>query len=432
MSGALVLGWAGASVHWLGLLRRARPVRAECIIAHASQTGTAEQLAGAMKAQLDAARKDSALVPLADLDEAALDRAKRLILVASTTGEGEAPDGVRSLEKGLLAKDISLSHLEVLILALGDRSYRDFCAYGLRLGEWAERAGARVSLVSVDNRSAADLAEWDRLMIANGLPGLGEAGDDGVIEWTLDEPEELSPGDDAPIKESRPGPLFHVRLRPRAGAMPDFAVGDLFEWHGADGARRDFSIASLPADDSLGLVIRRVELPGGAMGRASNALTVPGARSPIRGRIRTYANFHETAGKGPLLAIAAGSGWGGVRAHVISAIAKGRPVWLLYGERGPSGELGIFAEMRKWHQSGRIRRLGLALSRGGGDGPLYVQDCVERDGAAIADFLGEDGAVAICGAAAMGEQVENALEKALSREWVIKARADQRWRAATY
>ncbi len=434
LSAAIVLCWAGASVHWLGLFRRAQRVASDLIIAHASQTGTAEHLAGVMKAQLDASGKDSALVSLADLDEPALLDARRLVLIAATTGEGDAPDGVRALDKTLFASDLSLSlsHLEVFILALGDRSYRDFCAYGLRLGDWAKRAGARVSLVTVDNRSAKDLAAWDRLMEANGLQGRGAARHDDAIEWTIAASDEVAPGDDTPVETSRAGPLFHLRLEPRLEPMPDYAVGDLFEWHGVDGTRRDFSIASLPHDDGLDLVVRRVELPGGAMGRASSALTSPDGAQKIKGRIRRFANFHEAAGDGPLLAIAAGSGWGGIRSHVMSAIERNRPVWLVFGERGPSRELTVLAEMRDWEASAQIERLGLALSRAGGEAPLYVQDCILRDKAAIAQFLGENGAVAICGAAAMGESVESALEEALSPSWIARARADQRWRAATY
>ena len=121
-----------------------------------------------------------------------------------------------------------------------------------------------------------------------------------------------------------------------------------------------------------------------------------------------------------------------MRAHVISAIDAQRLVWLIFGERGPSSDLAVFADMRKWEEAGKIKRLDLALSRANDDAPRYAQDCVTENADAIAQFLGADGAVAICGAASMGAEVHEALTRALSDDWIDRARAQDRWRSATY
>ncbi len=432
LSAAMFILWAIASWFWTHGARAKGGSSAQIVIAHASQTGTAELLADGMKKRLDALGHESALLTLSLLTEERLRVARKLIIIASTTGLGDAPDGARSAEKRLLSQRFNLPELDVFVLALGDRAYEDFCAFGLRVGEWAKSTGANLSLVTVDNQCADDLAKWDAIMEANELPVLGETRSQEMTEWVVDALEEVAGGDPSPIELSRPGPLFRVRLTPQSGIMPSYEVGDLFEWHSADADQRDFSIASTPQEEALDLIVRRVELPGGHMGKASAALTSSALGTLVRGRIRPFSNFRETSGTGPLLVVAAGSGWAGVRAHVASAIEKGRRIWVIYGERGPTDDLPIFAEMQDWREKGKVARLDVALSRTQRQAPRYVQDCVAHLHNEIASFLGPDGAVAICGAATMGKHVTHQLEQALTHPWIDQARESGRWRSATY
>jgi sulfite reductase (NADPH) flavoprotein alpha-component len=431
LAAAVLIVWSAASAHWLRRGRAQGGRTAEIVIAHASQTGTATSFAGLMKERLDESGRDAVLVPLAATGREQLSAARKLVIIAATTGAGEAPDPVRHLERSLLAAPVSLSGRQVFILALGDRSYEDFCAFGYRLKTWAERSGAEVVMVAVDNRSADDLAQWDELMRANGLPPIAEKEQRLVREWRIETRRKLADGDTRAIMGSRPGPLYHLELAPEKGEMPDYAVGDLFEWHGPDGVRRDFSIASLPGERTLDLVVRRVELPGGGLGKASSVLAAQEGPTRVRGRIRSFASFHETGGAEPVLAIAAGSGWGGIRPHVLNAAAAGRPVWLIYGERG-EGEPPILEEMRSLCEVGRIARLDLALSRVATGGPSHVQDVVEASRDEVAGFLGAKGAVVICGAAAMGAAVEDLLAEVLPKGWIEEARLGGRWRTALY
>jgi sulfite reductase alpha subunit-like flavoprotein len=88
--------------------------------------------------------------------------------------------------------------------------------------------------------------------------------------------------------------------------------------------------------------------------------------------------------------------------------------------------------MRSLHEQSRIERLDLALSKVATGGPSYVQDAVEARSGEIADYLGKDGAVVICGAVAMGTAVERLLADALQDDWIEEARASHRWRSAIY
>jgi len=429
---AIAVVWLVAS--WL----RMRPERIEgsatasILIVHASQTGTAESFASLTHRGLQARDEDTAMLPLHLLRAKQLLAAKKLLIFASTTGVGEAPDGARDVEKDLLTQSLKLPHLEVFVLALGDRTYEHYCAFGERLGEWARGTGAKVYVVTVDNQSASDLAQWDDMMLANGLPALDEAVSEELQDWHVVTCDEIAQGDTRPIEVSRPGPLFRVGLRPTTGAIPPFKVGDLFEWQDADGARREFSIASLPTDEVLQLIVRRVELPAGAIGRASSALTAADPSQRLQAKLRSFPNFHETAGDGPLLAIASGSGWGGIRSHVLAAMEKNRPVCLIYGERGPEGDSSVFAEMRTWQESRELEKLSLTLSREPTSSARYVQDYITQNDRALARFLLCDGAIVVCGAVAMTDAVSNSLQLALGSQWLDDARNSGRLRIAAY
>ncbi|MEM9085033.1 MAG: NADPH cytochrome P450 oxidoreductase family protein [Pseudomonadota bacterium] len=429
---AIVAVWLVVSWFWMRPDRVSGSEAASVIIAHASQTGTAESFAALTHQHMSDRDQDTAFLPLHLLTAKQLLAAERLLIFASTTGVGEAPDGARDVEQALLSQALKLTHLEVFVLALGDRSYEHYCAFGQRLGDWARATGAKVSVVTVDNQAAEDLASWDDLMLENGLAALDEAGAEDFQEWHIVRCEEIAQGDNGPIEVSRPGPLFRVEMKPTKGAMPVFKVGDLLEWQDADGTRREFSIATLPTDEHVQLIVRRVELPGGAMGRASAALTRSDPSQSLRAKLRPFPNFHETEGGGPLLAIASGSGWGGIRSHVLAAIEQGRPVWLIYGERGPDTDSSVFAEMREWLECGKIARLSIAMSRDEKSEVRYVQDCVDQNGETLSDFLGSDGAIVICGAVAMSDAVSEKLDRALSKKWIAAARTSNRFRVAAY
>ena len=168
------------------------------------------------------------------------------------------------------------------------------------------------------------------------------------------------------------------------------------------------------------------------MGRASSALTAADPSQPLLAKLRPFPNFHETEGNGPLLAIASGSGWGGIRSHVLDAMEKRRPVWLIYGERGPEIESSVFAEMREWQQSGELEKLNLAFSSEPACKTLYVQHCVSQNGEALAGFLSGTGAVVVCGAVAMADAVSECLERAVGNQWLDDARNSNRLRIAAY
>ena len=105
-------------------------------ILYATESGNAEKLAGDV-AKL--ARKNGlkpTLVDMADLDVVSLAGTRRLVVIASTWGEGEPPGraagGYTELMNGAAPR---LDGVEYGVLALGDTAYAEFCAVGKAIDE---------------------------------------------------------------------------------------------------------------------------------------------------------------------------------------------------------------------------------------------------------------------------------------------------------
>src|SRR5690606_24076557 len=140
------------------------------------------------------------------------------------TGEGDPPDhALRFLRQMEAGGD--LSHLQYALLALGDRSYDGFCAFGRQFDGWLRGRGARplFDRVEVDNADEAALRRWQ---YAVGRIGGDTAGIDwsapAYTPWRLVERRLLNPG-------SQGGPVHALSLQPVPGALPDWKPGDIAE-----------------------------------------------------------------------------------------------------------------------------------------------------------------------------------------------------------
>lgn len=109
------------------------------LIAYATETGTARQLAQQMRRKLARQGCRTALTELNRLAEQPLP-ARALLLVASTTGQGDAP---RTGDRWPDNDDLSrYAGQPFALLALGDRSYPQFCAFGISVAGQLQQAGA--------------------------------------------------------------------------------------------------------------------------------------------------------------------------------------------------------------------------------------------------------------------------------------------------
>ncbi|MBM7456504.1 sulfite reductase (NADPH) flavoprotein alpha-component [Oceanisphaera litoralis] len=138
-------------------------------IIYASQTGNAKGVAEALKAQASASGVAVDLFNAADYKIKQLKKETHVLIVASTNGEGEAPDDAIEFHKQLKAgKAGKLDGLHYGVLGLGDSSYEFFCQTGKDFDEYLSKAGATPLLgrldCDVDYDAAAE--SWSQSVVA--------------------------------------------------------------------------------------------------------------------------------------------------------------------------------------------------------------------------------------------------------------------------
>ncbi|MGR5130070.1 assimilatory sulfite reductase (NADPH) flavoprotein subunit [Photobacterium swingsii] len=132
-------------------------------IIYASQTGNAKGLAEALHAEADAAGMRAEIFSAGDYKGKHLTKATHLIIVASTHGEGEAPDDAIELHEFLQSKKApNLSHLKYAVIGLGDSSYEFFCQTAKDFDGYLAKLGAESILdrLDCDVDYEAEAAQW--------------------------------------------------------------------------------------------------------------------------------------------------------------------------------------------------------------------------------------------------------------------------------
>ncbi len=487
------VAWVAGSA-WRRARRRAAPLAPAAPpgapppvwVVHASQTGHAEALAFQTAQALRAGGVPVVEVPLSALDFKTLAQEQRVLFIASTTGEGDAPDTAAGFVRGVMATAPSLAHVEYAVLALGDSDYANYCAFGRELDHWLQHHGARALFdrVEVDNGDAGALRHWQ-----HHLRGLADHADLPDWEtprygaWTLRARRLLNPG-------SAGEPCFHLELTPPPGEAAAWQAGDIAEVGprharadvdaylaqcGLDGAtsvrhgdvdqplhdclaacalppvlagqapqaladtlqrlpHREYSIASLPADGAAHLLVRRMPLPDGRAGLGSGWLTEHAALGErIDLRIRRNTSFHPPQDDRPVILVGNGTGLAGLRALIKARIALGhRRNWLVFGERNAAFDRLHGDELDAWKAQGWLERLDLVYSR---DLPqrVYVQDHLRAHAAAVREWLAQGAAVYVCGSlAGMAPGVDAALVEAVGADALEQLAEAGRYRRDVY
>ena len=387
---------------------QARPL----LIVHASQTGAAEQLAWQTAQALHGAALPLRVAALGTLAPADFAAAASVLFIASTCGEGDAPDSAAPFVRRFMADAPvdGLAGVPYGLLALGDREFANFCAFGRRLDGWLSAHGARplFERIEADGMAAADLARWKHEL--GRLASVGDVlawSEPARETWRLVRRTHVNPG-------SSGAPVFHLELEPPAGSAPAWEPGDLLQIrvpHAPD-RPREYSIASIPAEGRAHLLVRQERHPDGRLGLASGWLT---RDAEIGGAVELNTLAHRNFRLGdnadrPLILIGNGTGIAGLRAH-LSARASSAETrnWLVFGERQAAHDFHFRDDVEAWRAGGTIARLDLAFSRDQAD-KHYVQDRLRAQPEAVREWLDDGAAVYVCGSLqGMAAGVEEAL-----------------------
>ncbi|WP_317202357.1 sulfite reductase subunit alpha [Janthinobacterium sp.] len=403
------------------------------IVAYASQTGNAEELAGHTARTLRLAGIDVRLAALAELTAEDLRRAERALFVVSTYGEGDAPDDAAAFLGRVMAAPLALGQLHYAVLALGDRAYGQFCGFGRALDAWLAGRGAAslFARVEVDRSAAPALEHWRRQL--SHLAGTSDAPDwsaPAFADWRLAARRLLNPG-------SAGAPVYHIELEAPDGAAPHWESGDLVQVAApADPDQpREYSIASLPRDGRVHLLVRLHAHTDGSLGLASGWLAAQaGIGAPVALRLRPHRRFRleENAAR-PLILIGNGSGIAGLRGHLKSrALAGQRRNWLIFGERNAAHDEHYREDIAAWREAGVLPRLDLVFSRDQAQ-RLYVQDRLLGNADEVRLWVEQGAAIYVCGSlSGMAGGVDAALEEILGRAALDALAAEGRYRRDVY
>jgi sulfite reductase (NADPH) flavoprotein alpha-component len=401
------------------LAARAAAGQAPWLVVHASQTGNAEQLARQTSETLRLAGIGNRLCGLDELELADLQGAARVLFITSTYGEGDAPDGAASFVQRLMTRDgLQLQQLHYALLALGDSAYR----------QGAQPLFARIE---VDRSAPVAIAAWRQQL--SHLAGTSDAPDwsaPAFQPWRLLTRRLLNAG-------SAGAPLYHLELAAPDDAAADWQSGDLAQVLApADPERpREYSIASIPADGRLHLLVRLHQQADGSHGLASGWLTQQaelGSTVPLRLRAHRRFRLEDNATR-PLILIGNGSGMAGLRGHLRARVQAGQGRnWLLFGERQAAYDSHYREELQAWQAAGMLPRLDLAFSRDGG-ALRYVQDLLAPQAAALRAWVADGAAIYVCGSLeGMAAGVDAALGQIFTSTYLAELARDGRYRRDVY
>jgi sulfite reductase (NADPH) flavoprotein alpha-component len=151
---------------------------------YASQTGNGEDLAQGFVSQAAGAGLAVKSRSLNELKPAQLKKLDHAVFIISTHGEGDPPDDALDLFEYLeSARAPQLDTLRFRVLALGDRSYSQFCEAGRKLEELLLARGARTfaERVDCDLDYQTQAGQWSAEVIEYGSKELARAESGAVL-----------------------------------------------------------------------------------------------------------------------------------------------------------------------------------------------------------------------------------------------------------
>jgi sulfite reductase (NADPH) flavoprotein alpha-component len=416
--GVPVMGATGVLI-WLAR-RRGRPriranlpaSRAETILLVGSEGGSTWGFAATLHAALTQAGQNVHTAPMSAFAPTRYTRAVRIIVLAATYGDGNAPASA----KGFLARLEALDQapdVPLAVLGFGDRSYPAYCAFAQAVAAAAQAKGwsTFMPLDRIDRQSPQDFARWGRALGFS----LG-------IDLELTHQPVLPPTQTLTLISRRdyggevqaPTAILRFAL-PRAtlwqrltgAGFARFTAGDLIGiLPEGSPVPRLYSLASARRDGFVEIVVRKH--PGGL---ASSQLTALEIGDTVTAFLRRNLGFQPGKGRTSLILIGAGTGIGPL-AGFVRGNARRRPIHLFFGMRHPDSDFLYGEDMPGWQDQGRLTRLVTAVSRGAR--PQYVQDDLRNDATDVARLIRGGARVMVCGGRDMAAGVADALAEILA------------------
>ncbi|MGV1926515.1 PepSY domain-containing protein [Agrobacterium tumefaciens] len=411
-----VLAWSGLSVWIVGRRNgRAQSVSAsdaDTILLVGSEGGTTWGFATTLHAALTAQGLRVHVGAMTGFDTTRWPKARRIIMLAATYGDGAAPASAKGFLEDL-HRHLARPGLPLAVLGFGDRSFPAFCGFATEIALVAHEKGwsALLPLDSVNRQSPQDFARWGR-DLADALHLDFELHHKPVTpkSWSISLVSRRDYGADvqamsAILRFALPKISLWQRLTGKG--FPFFEAGDLIGVvpQGSD-LPRFYSLASGTKDGFIEICVRRQ-----AGGLCSSQLTALEPGDTVAAFVRPNRAFRPARGSKPVILIGAGTGIGPLAGFARANIAR-QPMHLYLGIRHPESDALYEEELSDWRDSGRLTSVSTAFSRT--RTPAYVQDILRKDAAKLCSLVAAGGQVLVCGGTDMAAGVAAALADILA------------------
>jgi len=214
-------------------------------VLYGSQTGNAQGIAEDLAERLKAQGYGVELVSMLNYKINKLKKARILLVLVSTHGEGDPPDNAIPFYEQLFGnKAPKLSDLQYSVLALGDSSYEHFCQTGIEFDKRLTELGAARLTARVD--CDVDYDEPSEAWISDVMSAL-PLSDSTPAAAAIHSPPRTSVGSAQPASHSRKSPF-------QAEVLENINLN----WHGSGKETRHLELAI----EGSGLVFE----PGDALG----------------------------------------------------------------------------------------------------------------------------------------------------------------------
>ncbi|MGE8645444.1 PepSY domain-containing protein [Acinetobacter vivianii] len=454
------------------------------LITYASQTGVAEQLAWRTATSLQEAQQPTTVKPIQQLTEQDLLQAPQILFVISTYGTGDAPDLASSFSKKLMQQSLDLSHMQYAVLALGSKEYPEsYCSFGYAVDAWLKQSKAQpfFDLIEVDNANANDIQRWNEALSVVTKHELHAMNIEKVFDqWTLNERTLLNPnsvgqaaynielttasdmtwhaGDIAEIQPANSQteiqnflakhqiaaqtivPSLNQNIEQalwdknlRVEVKPFNTVEELLAQLPIL-PTREYSIASIPAQQLLRLVVRQNHDENNQLGLGSGWLTeYAPLKQPIALRIRTNESFHLIDDNRPIICIGNGTGIAGLMSLLQQRNRQNYTAnWLIFGERQREHDYFYQETIEAWKNMGTLQRVDLAFSRDQQQ-RIYVQDVLRNNAEELLKWIQQGAVIYVCGSIdGMASGVDQALTDLLGEATLDELRQAGRYRRDVY
>ena len=454
------------------------------LITYATQTGVAEQLAWSTATSLQEAHQPVQVKPVQQLTQSDLEQHEQVLFVISTYGTGDAPDLATGFAKKLLKVNLDLKHMNYAVLALGSREYPDtYCSFGHAVDAWLKTNGAHAlfDTVEVDNAHLSDIQNWNQALAKATKLDLHAVNLEKVFDtWTLQQRDLLNPnslgqpaynielnakheaiwqaGDIAEIQPGNSPERIHAFLQKHhilknakvdslqisiekalwnkdlTGEIEPFANLDHLLEQLPTLPTREYSIASIPSQQVLRLVVRQQHDESGNLGLGSGWLTQhTQVNNEVALRIRTNESFHLIDDNRPIICIGNGTGIAGLMSLLHTRTRHDYTEnWLIFGERQRACDFFYVSTIEAWQTTGMLKRLDLAFSRDQ-EQRVYVQDVIRQHAEELVSWIERGAVLYVCGSIdGMASGVDQALVEILGDEQVDELRQQGRYRRDVY